>query len=210
MNFLSKIRVSMAILAASCALVGTASASVMTFEGLTPPGKFRFPIPQYFESGFSLTFQSPSKTSDGLFSASSGVNTNGTDIFGWCAGCDPETVITLSKVDGGDFSFLSFDTANLKRYKASNTIDVIGHLSGGSTSTTSLTLTDTWTHYDFSGFSDVSSVDFAYGAGHNRLLNHAFDNLTMGAANSVPEPSSLALIGLALAVLATRVKRKQD
>lgn len=171
-------------------LVGAASASTMTFEGVAPPGDFTIPVTPYTEGGFTLT--DSSAVFNGIFDSAFGVNSNSSDVFGWCAGCGPVT-ITLTKDGGGAFDFASFDTAILDTAFGANEIDVIGYLSGGGTSTVTVTQTNTWTTH-FIGFIDVTSVDFAFGANHSDLFDHAMDNLTM----NVPEPASIALLGLGL------------
>ena len=185
------------VLATLVALAGNAAAATVTmrFEGIAPPGEFVFGVTPYQEAGFTLTNSlGGDSLTDGLFDSECLVNDNGTDFFGWCAeGICESLVISLTRSGGTAFNFISFDTAVLEADIGSNVIDVIGHLQGGGTMSTTITQTDVWTTYQLN-YAHVTRVDFAFGPGHADAPNHAFDNLTM----SVPEPSSIALLAIGL------------
>ena len=68
------------------------------------------------------------------------------------------------------FTFLAL-TAGLSH---AGIIVAVGNLSGGGTVTQNLTLTDTWTNFTFTGFTDVVSVDFSSGTG---FPDPALDNI---------------------------------
>lgn len=182
--------------------VSGAHAVMMTFEGVAPAGGSIIPVTPYSEVGFTLT-NSLGGDTDGIFdSAAPAVNTNGTDIFGWCAYCGDLT-ITLTMNGGGAFDFVSFDSAVLET--GSNTLDVVGYFSGGGTATTQITQTENWTTQVLN-YVGVTSVDFTFGPTHTvPLPDHAFDNLVM----NVPEPTSVALMGIGLAGLAWARRRKR-
>lgn len=163
----------------------------MNFEGAPTV----IPSTPYNESGFTLTDSNPF-SADGIFDSAGNpfpANTNGTQVFGWCAGCDPNQTITLTRTGGGAFDFLSFDTAVLEPGAGSNEIEVIGHFLGGGSITTAVTQLETWATVGL-GYFNVTSVDFLFGANHQRYPDHAMDNLVMDT--HVPEPGSLALLAL--------------
>ncbi|WP_163831134.1 PEP-CTERM sorting domain-containing protein [Spartinivicinus ruber] len=187
-----------------CGVAATANATLsatMTFEGVAPAGSTTYAVTPYTENGFTLTNSLGAMSgSDGIFSATSGDNTNGTDIFGWCSGCGP-LVISLTKDGGGLFDFLSFDSAVLETGIGPNFIDVVGLFPSQPTMTVSITQTETWTTENIN-FIGVSQVNFIFGTGHLVFPNHAMDNLVL----HVPEPASLALMGLGLLGMGYRRK----
>lgn len=110
----------------------------------------------------------------------------------------PDGVTVLTKIGGGSFSLESIDLSEVYNQQSYSPINVtfVGNLSGGGTSSVSIDLDLIFGNQTFSfgsAFSDVTSVSWAQTFGY-----HQFDNLTMDAGNSVPEPSSLALMALAL------------
>ena len=183
-------------------------AIVIDFENVAPTGGSIIPSTPYLEDNFLIT-STPTGTIEGIFdSAASNVNTNGTDIFGWCGSCSGSALIITLAHSGGDlFDLLSFDFANLNLLGgAGATLQVTGNVNGGGSVTTSVTLQDGWMTANTAGFLNLTSVDFM--ATTNPTSHLAFDNLTV-ATSAVPEPSILALMSAGLFGLIRFGRRKK-
>lgn len=168
---------------------GAQAAAVMTFDPVASTSVQTFT--SYSEAGFSLG--SPSNNFASWGSTIS--HYNGSQAMFQNT---PNGVTVLTKIGGGSFSFDSIDLSevyNQTGYTATN-VTFVGNLTGGGTSSVSIDLDLIFGNQTFSfgsAFSDVTSVSWTQTPGF-----HQFDNLTMDAGNSVPEPSSLALMVLAL------------
>lgn len=137
-------------------------------------------------------------------------NTNGTvSLISW--NNDGATSgFSLSKSNASAFSLLSFDFANgyPNFNSAVSSIDVIGTLSGGGS--VSQHFASTWGSTNFvnltfnSAFSNLLTVDFIANGSQNRAI---WDNIVVGEANKIPEPTSMALFGLGLAALTYRRRK---
>jgi len=85
--------------------------TTMGFEGVAPPGVSIIPVAPYSEGGYTLIANDPEH---GIFSSTSpDTNTNGTDIFGWCGGCNGLITLSISKDDTAPFAITSIDLSNL-------------------------------------------------------------------------------------------------
>lgn len=195
---------------ATCALLCLqAGATTIGFEGVVPNTSSIVPVTPYTESGFTFTNLHNATGSDGIF-GSAASNSNGTATFVFCTynnGCGTDVFVTLTAADASPFSLTSIDAGNWQAATTAGSIDLIGHLVSGGTVTTSITAGKTWETFAISGFHDLISVDF-YG---RAVYAVAIDNLELNAtpSSNVPEPTSIALLGLGLAGLVAGRRRKK-
>jgi hypothetical protein len=125
---------------------------------------------------------------------------NGTDYF------MSSGTLTISSATASPFKVNSIDLAKWSDGSSTTQATLTGTKVGGTTVTQVIDLTtiaafnstklagNDFTSYALSGFDNLSSLTI----GHNSYDYLAFDNLVINAA-AVPEPSSIALFGLAIA-----------
>jgi hypothetical protein len=161
------------------------------------------PATPYHEEGYTL-INLQGSPADGIFAPSSGLNTNGTNVFNWCAGCVPGgAVIQLTAHLGTPFAFLQLEAANLEAFDTTNqSISVTGYRGPTPVATQTLQLSDTWTLYHLSGFTDVDRVVFSVG---DAFPDPAVDNLRVAA---VPEPATVLLLTTGLVGLLAYGRRR--
>ena len=115
-------------------------------------------------------------------------------------------VINLRRVDGGAFSLNSIDLTRFPGYDSSAPINMIAYdasdiqIDSFNFVLPNATMFDT---YEI-GFTNVNRVSWT-----QAFAYHAFDNIVMDSS-SVPEPASLALLGLGLAGLGAMRRRQKS
>ncbi len=107
----------------------------------------------------------------------------------------PPLSIIMTQVGGGAFGLGQLDMATgLGSFTGMSSIDVIGDIFGGGQITQTIQVSSTWANYSLTGFGNVTQVMFR---NRDAIAGVSIDNLNSKGGSTVPEPGSLALVGLA-------------
>lgn len=112
---------------------------------------------------------------------------------------------TLSAVDGGSFSLLAWDISEELSSDPGFSFTVFGDLLGGGTVSQVVALDGVFGYQNvtFAGFTNLTAVRFTTSPNNFQL-----DNIELDTAAAVPEPASLALVGMALFWLVATAQRR--
>ena len=194
-------------IAAILAVATAAPASAQVLDFNSPPAEFGNPI---IDSGYQFTF---SAQGWGKFGPGDGaccdVNDNGTRSL-FASGGAPAN-FTMTKVGGGTFSVSALDASVYYTGAPANTIDLIGSLFGGGTTTHTINTSTTWATFLLpSSFTNLTSLQFRSGTSGGFLSDSglAIDNINLGPSGAIPEPSSWALMILGFGLVGAVSRRR--
>jgi hypothetical protein len=205
MNFIKQ-----SILALALCAAGVANATVINFNSNPDNNYFAGSVAS---NGFVVTPNDGNSNIGTMTNVDGSGMVNGSVYLGLWSNSSASASILLKNANSALFSLQSFDFDNAYQYVSGarvSSITVVGTRADLSTvSQTFSNLSNVVTFQTYllsSAFQGLASVNFtATGTSNVRAL---FDNVTVNAA-AVPEPGSVALLGLGLMGLLVARKKKQ-
>jgi len=198
-------------LVSACAIAGacsSAQATLVTFEGHPTSG-----LPVETSEGFTFTFNAAgwAIAADGFNPGGIPFTHNGTTRL-LLAGSRGSSFaqVRVSQTHGNPFSLQGVDAATMFEDFVGS-ISVTGSILGGGTISQVIGVDETFDPYTFSGFDNLTSVVFAETVvgTYERTPGLSLDNLRVNEPSGrVPEPGSLALVGIAAFAAACAGRRR--
>lgn len=188
------------------ALTGQAAAAIITFEGHIPTNDG---ATVEIQDGFQFTFTANGWGifEDSFVGGGAPYTHNGTARLMAQGG---NAYVDIRPLDLIPFSLGGFDAATMfPDFRGQ--IQVTGQLALGGSVAAVIDLSDSFTPFTLSGFSDLTSVrvmDLIPGA-YRGGPGFALDNLSINE-NVIPEPASLLLLGTGTLALVAKVRRRRQ
>ena len=179
---------------------GAARADTLTFSIFEQAGTNLVHIADpYFESGYRISNGGElyyAQQSNSLYAGSAGLH----ERIG-------NGLLTLSRTDGNPFTLTSINLSVLSPVGTSPAVVFTGVLAGGGTVTQTFTPTvfGFQTFVFSSVFTNLLSVSWHQGCCETSA--HQFDNIVV--SSSVPEPTTMILLGTGLVGVAARARKRQ-
>jgi hypothetical protein len=171
----------------SAGLCAPAAATLVTFDDTVAAGSFISPALPYLEQGFQLR-NGTTGSANALLDADFLGLGRASDYFGWNANSE----FVLESASGAAFELMSMDLASLYSNTDALSFVVLGTLAGGGNVFLAGTLSNFATQAFDASWTNLASVT-VWAA--DPSVSGAVDNINV---RLLPEPTSLALAGLAL------------